>query len=236
MTASRTTATSGARFAKWRAVIHVTQHFPHICLRQRQRTRTGTVCRAVPGTASCTHRRAGSAHGGVAYDRALRTCHPVSSSTRCLTLCLTKVSRFEGMLLKPNMVLAGKECTRQAPMGGGRDCDTALSAATCARRGAWHRVPVGRPKPPLGNRPSERNEPAAWSQALEAELLLRPGTSGSGPGGLAWTGREFAAGRQALYRRVKLNGAASVGKYRDEMEVALKGRDDPPHRRDWRDD
>jgi len=32
------------------------------------------------------------------------------------------------------------------------------------------------------------------------------------------------------------NGAATVGKYTHEMEAALLGIDDPPHRRDWRDD
>jgi fructose-bisphosphate aldolase class 1 len=42
------------------------------------------------------------------------------------------------------------------------------------------------------------------------------------------------AGQQALYRRVSFNGSASVGKYTAEMEAANV--DDPPHRRDWRDD
>ena len=57
------------------------------------------------------------------------------------------------------------------------------------------------------------------------------------PGLEAWHGQDenLAAGQQALYRRAKSNGAASVGKYRDEMELAA-GADDPPHRRDWRDD
>ena len=32
------------------------------------------------------------------------------------------------------------------------------------------------------------------------------------------------------------NGAATVGKYTHEMEAAPLGIDDPPHRRDWRDD
>jgi fructose-bisphosphate aldolase class I len=38
----------------------------------------------------------------------------------------------------------------------------------------------------------------------------------------AWHGRDenLAAGQQALYRRASFNGAASVGKYTDEMEAA----------------
>ena len=32
------------------------------------------------------------------------------------------------------------------------------------------------------------------------------------------------------------NGAASVGRYTDEMEAGLASADDAPHRREWRDD
>jgi fructose-bisphosphate aldolase class I len=54
----------------------------------------------------------------------------------------------------------------------------------------------------------------------------------------AWHGRDknLVAGQRALYQRARLNGAASVGKYTDEMEEASPSVDDPPHRRDWRDD
>jgi fructose-bisphosphate aldolase class I len=54
----------------------------------------------------------------------------------------------------------------------------------------------------------------------------------------AWHGRDenLLAGQQALYRRARSNGAASVGKYTDEMEEASPSIDDPPHRHDWRDD
>jgi fructose-bisphosphate aldolase class I len=54
----------------------------------------------------------------------------------------------------------------------------------------------------------------------------------------AWHGRHqnLAAGQRAFHHRACLNGAASVGKYTDEMEEASPSGDDPPHRRDWRDD
>ena len=58
-----------------------------------------------------------------------------------------------------------------------------------------------------------------------------------------WTGRirssaarSLAAGQEALYRRARCNGAASLGRYTDEMETASQSADDPPHRHDWRDD
>ena len=54
----------------------------------------------------------------------------------------------------------------------------------------------------------------------------------------AWHGRDenLVAGQNALYRRANCNGAASVGKYTDEMKLESVSTDDPPHRRDWRDD
>ena len=53
----------------------------------------------------------------------------------------------------------------------------------------------------------------------------------------AWQGRDenLRAAQQALYRRAKFNGAASVGNYSDEMETASEC-DDTPHRRNWSDD
>jgi fructose-bisphosphate aldolase class I len=54
----------------------------------------------------------------------------------------------------------------------------------------------------------------------------------------AWHGQEenLAAGQSALYRRASCNSAASVGKYTDDMELEPVSADDPPHRREWRDD
>ena len=72
--------------------------------------------------------------------------------------------------------------------GGGRDRDIALLAPARACRRARHRVPVGRPKRTPGDRPSERNQPAAGPEALEDQLLLRAGASRSGARGLAWAG------------------------------------------------
>ena len=53
-----------------------------------------------------------------------------------------------------------------------------------------------------------------------------------------WQGRDenLAAGQRAFYHRARLNGAASVGMYTGEMEAESPGDEDPPHRREWRDD
>jgi hypothetical protein len=53
---------------------------------------------------------------------------------------------------------------------------------------------------------------------------------------LSATTDAHAAGQRAFDRRARFNGAATVGKYTHEMEAAPLGIDDPPHRRDGRDD
>jgi Fructose-bisphosphate aldolase class-I len=54
----------------------------------------------------------------------------------------------------------------------------------------------------------------------------------------AWHGRDqnLAAGQRALYQRARSNGAASAGKYTEEMDAASSSADNPPHRRNWRED
>jgi hypothetical protein len=97
---------------------------------------------------------------------------------------------LEGMLLKPNMVLAGKECTRQPSVE-----EVAIVTLRCLRRHVPAAVPgivflSGGQKRTPSDRPSKRNQPAAAPEALEDQFLLRAGASGSGAGGLAWAGRE----------------------------------------------
>ena len=55
---------------------------------------------------------------------------------------------------------------------------------------------------------------------------------------LAWHGQEanLKAGQEALYRRARCNGAASLGRYTEDMEPASVGAASPAHRREWHDD
>ena len=77
---------------------------------------------------------------------------------------------------------------RSSRDGGGRNGDTALLVSARARRCSWYRLSVWRSKRTSRNNSSECNQPAARSEALENQFLLRPGASGSGAGGLAWPG------------------------------------------------
>jgi fructose-bisphosphate aldolase class I len=126
---------------------------------------------------------------------------------------------LEAMLLKPNMVLAGKNCSWQASV------PEVVTPTLCCLR---------------------RNVPAAVTgivflsggQSARLATAHLNGRALQDPALEAWHGREdnLAAGQRPLYHRARSNGAACVWKYIDEMEAASQGADDPPDRQELRDD
>src|SRR5262249_14263767 len=143
---------------------------------------------------------------------------------------------LEGMLLKPNMVVAGKACTRQPSVE-----EVATATLRCLRRHVPAAVPgivflSGGQNASLAtvhlNAINRLPGPKPWKISFSYGRALQD------PALEAWHGRDenLTAGQAALYRRASCNGAASVGKYTQEMELETAGADDPPHRRDWRDD
>ncbi len=142
----------------------------------------------------------------------------------------------EGMLLKPNMVIAGKECSRQAAVE-----EVATATLRCLRR----HVPAGVPGVVFLSGGQNARLATAHLNAINRlpgpkpwKISFSYGRALQDPALEAWHGRDenLAAGRRAFSHRARANGAASVGKYTDEMEAAPRDADDPPHRRDWRDD
>ena len=68
--------------------------------------------------------------------------------------------------------------------------------------------------------------------------LTRPPTSTRRFDALGFPSTEQSRRTQAASGLLSglFNGAASVGRYTDEMEAGLASADDAPHRREWRDD
>jgi fructose-bisphosphate aldolase class I len=224
----------GARFAKWRAVIHVTDALPSsacVNVNAHALARYATLCleqELVPIVepevlmdGSHTIERCEQITGGV--------LHTVFDAL------FEQGVKLEEMLLKPNMVVSGKACNRQASIE-----EVATATLRCLKRHVPAAVPgivflSGGQTPRLAtahlNAINQLPGPKPWKLSFSYGRTLQD------PALEVWHGRDenLAAGRQALHRRASLNGAASVGKYTDEMEAA-SGADDPPHRRDWRDD
>ena len=126
--------------------------------------------------------------------------------------------RFEGMLLKPNMVIPGKKCARQASVQ-----EVAIATIRClalrAPSGSRHRIPVGWAERARSDRPPERDErlgPHPWEVSFSYGRALQE------PVLAIWKGQEenVAAAQQALRKRCQLNGLARDGKYSRSMEAA----------------
>jgi fructose-bisphosphate aldolase, class I len=125
----------GARFAKWRAVIHITDALPSVaCLSANAHAlaRYAALCQEqhlVPI---------------VEPEVLMDGSHSIERCEEVTGIVLHTVLRalaeqgvaLEGMLPKPNMVIAGKECTRQASVA-----EVATATLRCLRR----HVPVAVP-------------------------------------------------------------------------------------------
>ena len=182
--------TMGARFAKWRAVIRITDSLPSsACV-------TANAHALARYAALCQEQQLVPI---VEPEVLMDGLHTIERCEEVTGVVLHAVFHalfeqdvaVEGMLLKPNMVVAGKACASQPSVEEVATATLrclALLASARARCGSWYRLSVWRPKRAYRNNPSECNQPAARSEALENQFLLRPGASGSGAGGLAWPG------------------------------------------------
>jgi fructose-bisphosphate aldolase, class I len=225
----------GARFAKRRAVIHVTDTLPSsacVSANAHALARYASLCQEqqfVP-----------IVEPEVLMDgsHTIERCEEVTSVVlhAVFHALFEQGVALEGMLLKPNMVISGKECTRQASVE-----EVAAATLGCLRR----HVPAAVPGIVFLSGGQRARLATVHLNAINRLPSLKPwkisfsyGRALQDPALEAWRGRDenLAAGQRAFYERARLNGAASVGKYTCEMEAASPSEDDPPHRRDWRDD
>lgn len=208
----------GARFTKWRAVIAIGEGLP--------------TAYCIEANAHALARFAAlSQEAGLVPivepevlmdgDHTVERCEEVTVSTLSTVFYQLQQHRvvFEGMLLKPNMVLSGKGCPTQASVG-----DVAEATVRALRSAVPAAVPgivflSGGQGPELatehlnamnalGEQPWELS--FSYGRALQEAALK------------AWKGdgANVGAGQRALLHRAKLCGAARHGKYSKAMEVA----------------
>jgi fructose-bisphosphate aldolase class I len=225
----------GARFAKWRAVIHVTETLPSsVCVSANAYAlgRYAALCQEqelVP-----------IVEPEVLMDgsHTIERCEEVTGNVlhAVFNALFEQGVTLEGILLKPNMVVAGKECRFQASIP-----EVATATLRCLRR----HVPVAVPGIVFLSGGQSARLATAHLNAIHQlpgpkpwKISFSYGRALQDPALEAWHGREdnLAAGQRALYQRARSNGAACVGKYKDEMEAASQGADNPPDRQELRDD
>jgi fructose-bisphosphate aldolase, class I len=224
----------GSRFAKWRAVIRVTEALP------------SSACMAANTHALGRYAALCQEQGLVPIvepEVLMDGSHTIERSEEVTGNILQAVFRalfeqrvaLEAMLLKPNMVLPGKECGRQASVE-----EVATATLRCLRRHVPAAVPgivflSGGQSARLAT--AHLNAINRLPDAKPWKISFSYGRALQDPALETWHGRdENLAGQEAPYRRARCNGAASLGRYTDEMETASQSADDPPHRHDWRDD
>jgi fructose-bisphosphate aldolase class I len=209
----------GAQFAKWRAVIEIDEHdLPSafgIRANAHALARYAALCQEA-GLVPIVEPEVlmDGAHG-------IERCEAVTVQALQAVFAALDAHRvqFEGMLLKPNMVIAGKNCPRQASVQ-----DVAAATLRCLRRYVPAAVPGivflsgGQSAEEATDHLNAMNAmgPQPWAvsfsygRALQAPVLA------------AWQGQEgkAAAAQQALLKRCELNGLAREGKYERAMEAA----------------
>jgi len=206
----------GARFTKWRAVITIGEQLP---------TRTCLIANA---EALARFAALSQDEGLVPIvepevlmdgDHTIERCYEVTTATLDMVFAALREHhvRFEGMLLKPNMVLSGGSCPVQATPR-----QVAEATVACLRNSVPAAVPGivflsgGQSDTVATMHLNEMNRlgPQPW------QLGFSYGRALQAPALQAWKGESsnIPAGQDAFHHRAKLNSAARSGSYSEEME------------------
>ena len=209
----------GAQFAKWRAVIEIdARDLPSpfgIRANAHALARYAALCQEADLVPIVEPEvLMDGAHG-------IERCEAVTAQVLEAVFAELDAHRvvFEGMLLKPNMVIPGKKCPRQA---GAQE--VAEATLRCLRRYVPAAVP-GIVFLSGGQGAEEATENLNAMNATGAqpwEVSFSYGRALQAPVLAAWRGQEanVAAAQAALLKRCNLNGLARGGKYAPAMEAA----------------
>ena len=208
----------GARFAKWRAVIRITENLPSeacVSANAHALARYAALCqeqRLVPIVEPEV-----LMNGAHTIER----CEEVTGAVLHAVFdeLFEQGVSLESMLLKPSMVIAGKDCTRQAGVQ-----EVATATLRCLRRHVPAAVPgivflSGGQKDRVAtahlNAINRLPGPRPWKLSFSYGRALQDAALE------AWHGRDenLKAGQQAFYHRARCNGAATRGEYTDKMEA-----------------
>ena len=214
----------GARFAKWRAVIDIGREgnraIPSYgCLRANMHAlaRYAALCQEA-GIVPIVEPEV-LMDGDHDIDR----CFEVTQLTLNLLyeeLYFARVA-LEGSILKPNMVIAGKKCAKQASVS-----EIAEKTVKCFRRAA----PAAVPGIVFLSGGQSDEEATANLNAMNAEykkvmpwaLSFSYGRALQAAPLKAWAGKaeNVAAGQRAFAHRAKMNSLAQLGEWSDGLEKA----------------
>lgn len=208
----------GAKFAKWRAVITIGDGMPtYTCLEANAQAlaRYAALCQ----------------EGGLVPivepevlldgNHTVERCEEVTEATLRITFATLMRQRvhLEGMILKPSMVVSGKDNPRQAGVP-----EVAERTIRCLKRTVPAAVPGvaflsgGQSAVSATEHLNAMNKlgPLPWQVSFSYARALQD------PAIKAWRGdpANVAAAQKIFYHRAKMNSAARSGSYSKEMEAA----------------
>jgi fructose-bisphosphate aldolase class I len=208
----------GARFAKWRAVIDIGAGIPTpfaIAANAHALARYAALCQEASIVPIVEPEVL------MDGDHTIERCEAVTDTAleSVFDALFRHRVRLEGMVLKPNMVIAGKKCPKQATPQ-----QVAEATLGCLRR----RVPAAVPGIAFlsgGQSEAEatlhlslmnRAGPVPWQLSFSYGRALQQSTLD------AWRGQpgNVAAAQRAFLQRARLNGLARDGRYEAAMEQA----------------
>jgi fructose-bisphosphate aldolase class I len=222
----------GARFAKWRAVIRIAEGLPSracVSANAHALARYAALCQE------------SSLVPIVEPEVLMDGSHSIERCEEVTAMVLHAVFQalseqqvsLESILLKPNMVVPGEASLRRASVE-----EVARATLRCLLRNVPEAVPgivflSGGQSDRLAtahlNALNRLPEPKPWTISFSYGRALQDAALE------AWHGRDenVKAAQEALLHRARCNGAASLGRYTDEMEAG-SGR--PPQRHEVHDD
>ena len=207
----------GATFAKWRAVITIGKDIPSdycIAANVHALARYAALCQEA-GIVPIVEPEV-----LMDGDHTLERCFEVTENTQLALfreLHRQRV-RFEHLVLKPSMVISGKDCAQQAGVQ-----QVADATVQCLRRTVPAAVPgivflSGGQSDELAT--AHLNAMNAQAATLPWPLSFSYGRALQAPALKAWQGQagNVPAAQKALFHRAKLNSAACFGRYTADME------------------
>ncbi len=210
--------TLGARFAKWRAVIAIGEGFPStqaLEVNADSLARYAAICQEL-GIVPIVEPE-------ILMDGSHNIARCASVTEEALETVFHALHRhhvqLEYILLKPNMVLPGKDCPQQAS-----PAEIAAATLICFRRTVPAAVPginflSGGQSDEVAT--ANLNAMNTTAQKQPWQLSFSYGRALQAPALKAWHGvaANRVAGQQALLKRSRLNSAARQGKYLASMEI-----------------
>ena len=208
----------GARFAKWRAVIDIGAGMPSryaISANAEALARYAALCQEA-GIVPIVEPEV-----LMDGDHPLARCEEVTGGVLQTVFDHLFAARIflEGMILKPNMVIAGKKCAQKS---------SPEQVAEATIRTLKRHVPAAVPGIAFlsgGQSPTEATLHLGLMNALGSlpwALTFSYGRALQDTSLRAWGGTAagFQGGQKQLYVRAKLNGLAAAGTYKPAMETA----------------